>query len=98
MCWDSHKCKCGQLYFIYVPKKLILEEAGGFGSETIRAAGEIDERERKSGEIEVIKKSVKKIGAKFIDVRVNRVLRCKCGETFDPLSFLSKPNEETTGA
>jgi len=62
----------------------------------IRAAGEIDERERKSGEIEVIKKSVKKIGAKFIDVRVNKVFPCKCGQIFDPLSFLSKPNEETT--
>lgn len=92
MSWDYHKCKCGQLYIVYVPNKLIFEEGKGFGPETIRAAEEIDERERKSGKIEAMEKGVKNIGAKFVDIRVNRVLNCKCGETYDPLSFLS--NEE----
>jgi len=77
---------------VYVPKKLILEEGKGFGPLTIRAAEEIDERERKSGEIEAIEEAVRNIGAKFVDIRVNRVLNCKCGKTYDPLSFLS--NEE----
>ena len=95
MSWDYHKCKCGQPYIVYVPKKLILEEGGGFGPEIIKAAEEIDERERKSGEIEVMKKVAKNIGAKFIDTRVSRVLNCKCGEAYDPLSFLNKQEEES---
>ncbi len=90
MSWDYHKCKCGQLYIVYVPKKLILAEVKGFGPQTIRAAEEIDERGRKSGEIETMKTGVKNIGAKFVDIRVDRVLECECGETYDPLSFLEE--------
>lgn len=69
MSWDYHRCKCGQPHIVYVPKKLILEEKKGFGPEVIRAAEEIDERERKFGEIEAMKKAVKNIGAKLVDIR-----------------------------
>lgn len=89
MSCDYHTCKCGQLYVVYVPKKLELEEVKGVGPETTRVVEKIDERERKSGEIEAWKRLAKNEGAKFIDIRINRVLNCKCGETYDPLSFLS---------
>ncbi len=79
MSWDYHKCKCGQLYIVYVPKKLILEEGKGFGLEVIRAAEEIEERERKSGEIEAMKKCVQNIGAKFDGITASTGLNCKCG-------------------
>jgi len=89
MSFDSHKCKCGQQYIVYIPKRLILGEGKGFGPETIRAVEEIDERERKSGEIETWRRFAKNKGAKFVDIRVDRVIKCECGETYDPLSFLS---------
>ena len=84
---EPYKCKCGQTYYAYIPKKLMLKE-GGFGPEVVKAGAELDEKEHKAGEIETIRKFAEHIGAKFIDARVNRIVQCKCGKTFDVLAFI----------
>ena len=82
-----YKCKCGQTYYVYVPKKLMLKEAG-FGPEVIKVAEGLDEKERRAGEIEIAEKFAEHIGAKFIDARVKKVIQCKCGKVFDILAFI----------
>jgi len=82
-----YKCKCGQKYWIDLPKKLMFEEAG-FGSEVVKIGGQIDDQERRAGEIEVVKEFAERIGAKFVDARVNRVIHCECGKDFDTLAFV----------
>lgn len=89
MSFDYHECKCGQSYVVYVPYKLILEESKKPIPETIRVVGEIDEIERKSRKMEEWKRFAENKGAEFVDIRVDRVIKCKCKRIYDPLSFLS---------
>lgn len=79
--------KCGEAYYIYVPKELMFKERG-FGPQVIKVGRELDEKERKAGEIEIAEKFAERIGAKFIDARANRIVQCKCGKAFDVLAFI----------
>jgi len=60
-----------------------------FAEKEIRPiAGELDEKERRAGEIKIAEKFAERIGAKFIDARVKKVIQCKCGKVFDILAFI----------
>lgn len=80
------ECVCGRKYCVYVPKALLVKEAGCPIS--LKEAEEIDKEEEKNGEISLAMSTSKLGDLLFVDTRKTDVLQCSCGTVHDFIKFL----------
>lgn len=92
LCLIFECVNCGQIYQLYIPKKLQTKELNCV-PEIIAKAEQSDKEDRESGAVEKLKRMADRIGAKFINMSVNEVVQCDCGEIYDLLMYYRQGGE-----
>lgn len=92
LCLIFECVNCGQIYQCYIPKRIQTKQLN-CPPEIIEKAKQSDKEDEESGAIEKVKRMAKHMRAKYVDMSVNEVMQCDCGEVYDLFMYYRQGGE-----